>query len=305
MACAGTTRRTLRWARRLILALLLLLLLLLAFGQWWLLPRLNDYREPLADAWEKRCGHRCGSGRWMRFGTVGGFGCDCGTSACAIPTAALPGGQFRPGDGEPEPVAFAAGMAAGVRPSPVGGCEPDLEQGPDGALRTAGECRFRKCHVTLEKAARWLFAVRRLDIIGKRLTVRRLDGGAINILRPYFQVRDTAEGQRLTFTAELPSGFGRPLAIECGTATRRRCRSRGWARDLSVRGRSFESGGLAVTLAVQRRPSRIGGHGDWRDWRPVRLQGQLRLRQARLKPEPRTTLLASWLAATPDSELEF
>ncbi|MEZ5578715.1 MAG: hypothetical protein R3F40_04435 [Candidatus Competibacteraceae bacterium] len=36
--------------RRLILALLLPLLLLLAFGQWWLLPRLNDYREPLADA---------------------------------------------------------------------------------------------------------------------------------------------------------------------------------------------------------------------------------------------------------------
>ncbi|MEZ5599912.1 MAG: hypothetical protein R3F36_02305 [Candidatus Competibacteraceae bacterium] len=157
----------------------------------------------------------------------------------------------------------------------------------------------------LEKAARWLFAVRRLDIIGERLTVRRLDGGAINILRPYFQVQDTAEGQRLTFTAELPSGLGDRLQLnverqrvddadpEAGRGTFRfeagRLNLAGWPLPLP-----FSAG--QVGLAVS---------GDWRDWRPVRLQGQLRLRQARPKPEPRTTLLASWLAATPDSELNF
>ena len=41
----GAIRRALRWTRRLILALLLPLLLLAGFGQWWLLPRLNDYRD--------------------------------------------------------------------------------------------------------------------------------------------------------------------------------------------------------------------------------------------------------------------
>ena len=44
----GATRTTLRWVRRLLLAVLLPLLLLAALGQWWWLPRLNDYRDALA-----------------------------------------------------------------------------------------------------------------------------------------------------------------------------------------------------------------------------------------------------------------
>lgn len=301
----GTTRRTLRWARRLILALLLPLLLLLAFGQWWLLPRLNDYREPLADALGEalRTPVRIGSvdavrDGWrlrLRLRDVGLRDPDSSAAWASFAQATVSLNlwrslrEWRPAFGQ-------------VR---LEGVSLTLEQGPDGALRLRANADSENATSPLEKAARWLFAVRRLDIIGERLTVRRLDGGAINILRPYFQVRDTAEGQRLTFTAELPSGLGDRLQLnverqrvddadtEAGRGTFRfeagRLNLAGWPLPLP-----FSAG--QVGLAVS---------GDWRDWHPVRLQGQLRLRQARLKPEPRTTLLASWLTATPDSELDF
>lgn len=301
----GTTRRTLRWARRLILALLLPLLLLLAFGQWWLLPRLNDYREPLADALGEalRTPVRIGSvdavrDGWrlrLRLRDVGLRDPDSSAAWASFAQATVSLNlwrslrEWRPAFGQ-------------VR---LEGVSLTLEQGPDGTLRLRANADSENATSPLEKAARWLFAVRRLDIIGERLTVRRLDGGAINILRPYFQVRDTAEGQRLTFTAELPSGLGDRLQLnverqrvddadpEAGRGTFRfeagRLNLAGWPLPLP-----FSAG--QVGLAV---------NGDWRDWRPVRVQGQLRLRQARLKPEPRTTWLASWLAATPDSELNF
>ena len=302
---AGTTRRTLRWARRLILALLLPLLLLLAFGQWWLLPRLNDYREPLADALGEalRTPVRIGSvdavrDGWrlrLRLRDVGLRDPDSSAAWASFAQATVSLNlwrslrEWRPAFGQ-------------VR---LEGVSLTLEQGPDGALRLRANADSENATSPLEKAARWLFAVRRLDIIGERLTVRRLDGGAINILRPYFQVRDTAEGQRLTFTAGLPSGLGDRLQLnverqrvddadpEAGRGTfwfeAGRLNLAGWPLPLA-----FGSGlaGLAVS-------------GDWRDWRPVRLQGQLRLRQVRPKLEPRTALLASWLAATPDSELDF
>ena len=302
---AGTTRRTLRWARRLILALLLPLLLLLAFGQWWLLPRLNDYRGPLADALGEalRTPVRIGSvdavrDGWrlrLRLRDVGLRDPDSSIAWASFAQATVSLNlwrslrEWRPAFGQ-------------VR---LEGVSLTLEQGPDGALRLRANADSENATSPLEKAARWLFAVRRLDIIGERLTVRRLDGGAISILRPYFQVRDTAEGQRLTFTAELPSGLGDRLQLnverqrvddadpKAGRGTFRfetgRLNLAGWPLPLP-----FSAG--QVGLAVS---------GDWRDWRPVRLQGQLRLRQARLKPEPRTTLLASWLAAMPDSELNF
>ena len=302
---ASTTRRTLRWARRLILALLLPLLLLLAFGQWWLLPRLNDYREPLVDALGEalRTPVRIGSvdavrDGWrlrLRLRDVGLRDPDSSAAWASFAQATVSLNlwrslrEWRPAFGQ-------------VR---LEGVSLTLEQGPDGALRLRANADSENATSPLEKAARWLFAVRRLDIIGERLTVCRLDGGAINILRPYFQVRDTAEGQRLTFTAELPSGLGDRLQLnverqrvddadpEAGRGTFRfeagRLNLAGWPLPLP-----FSAG--QVGLAVS---------GDWRDWRPVRLQGQLRLRQARPKPEPRTILLASWLAATPDSELNF
>jgi len=44
--------------------------------------------------------------------------------------------------------------------------------------------------------------------VGDRLTVRRRDGGVLNIPNPYFQVRDVGSGQRLTFSADLPAKLG-------------------------------------------------------------------------------------------------
>jgi len=46
----GLPRRLLRWSRRLLLGLVLAALALAAFAQWWLLPRLDDYRDELAAA---------------------------------------------------------------------------------------------------------------------------------------------------------------------------------------------------------------------------------------------------------------
>ncbi len=43
-------RRVLRWTRRLVLAFLLPVVLVVALGQWWLLPRSNEYRDVLASA---------------------------------------------------------------------------------------------------------------------------------------------------------------------------------------------------------------------------------------------------------------
>ncbi|MCB1823874.1 MAG: hypothetical protein KDJ54_04535, partial [Candidatus Competibacteraceae bacterium] len=299
----GTTRRTLRWARRLILALLLPLLLLAAFGQWWLLPRLNDYREPLAaalgealrtpvriesanaarDGWRLRLQLRGvslrdpdGGGAWASF-----------VQATVSLNLWRSLREWRPAFGH-------------VR---LEGVNLTLEQGPDDTLRLRADADTENAASPLEKAARWLFAVRRLDIIGERLTVRRLDGGAIKILRPYFQVRDTAEGQRLTFTAGLPPGLGDRLRLSV-----ERQGTDGGNSDAGQGTFRFEAGHL--NLAGWPLPLPFGAgqagleiSGDWRDWRPVRLRSRLRLRRARLKPEPHTAWLASWLVATPDSEL--
>ncbi|MDG4554740.1 MAG: YhdP family protein [Candidatus Competibacter sp.] len=303
---AGATRRTLRWTRWLILALLLPLLLLAAFGQWWLLPRLNDYRAPLADALrdalrtpvriESVAADRDGWRLGLRLRGVSLRDPDSNAAWASFAQATVSLNLWR-SLREWRPV-FGHIRLEGVSLT--------LEQGPDGTLRLRTNGGSENTASSLKKAARWLFAARRLDLIGERLTVRRQDGGVLIIPHPYVRVRDTAEGQRLTFTAELPIGLGDRLRLsverqgvdgadseKTGQGTFRfevgRLNLAGWPLSLPF-------GAGQVGLEVD---------GDWRDWQPTRLQGHLRLRAARPQPEPRTALLESWLAATPDSTLNF
>ncbi|QQS53315.1 MAG: TIGR02099 family protein [Candidatus Competibacteraceae bacterium] len=300
---AGGARRTLRWARRLILALLLPLLLLAAFGQWWLLPRLNDYRDPLADALgealrtpvriESVNAARDGWRLRLRLRGVSLRDPDSSAVWASFAQATVSLNLWR-SLREWRPI-FGHIRLEGVNLT--------LEQGPDGALRLRANADSENAASPLGKAARWLFAVRRLDIIGERLTVRRRSGEVIEISLPYFQVRDTAEGQRLVVTADLPARLGHWLRLsverrgvdganpETGEGTFR-----------------FEAGplnlaGWPLPLAFRAGQVGLAVSGDWRDWQPTHLQARLRLRQADLRPEPRVALLASWLAATPDSEL--
>ena len=300
---AGVTRRTLRWMRRLMLALLLPLLLLAALGQWWLLPRLNDYRAPLADALRDalRTPVRIESVAAVRDGWRLGL--------------RLRGVSLRDSDDGAPLASFAQAMVGlnlwrslrewrlALSDIRLEGVNLTLEQGLDETLRLRADTGAENAASSLGEAARWLFAAGRLDIIGERLTVRRPDGRAIKILHPYFQVRDTAEGQRLTFTAELPAGLGDRLRLSV-----ERQRTDGADPEAGQGAFRFEAGrldlaGWPLPLPFSAGQAGLAISGDWRDWRPTRLQGHLRLRQASLKPEPRAALLESWLAATPDSEL--
>ena len=302
---AGATRRTLRWTRRLVLTLLLPLLLLAAFGQWWLLPRLNDYRDSLADALRDalRTPVRIESVAAARDGWRLGL--------------RLRGVSLHdPEDGAPL-ASFAQATASlnlwrslrEWRPAlsyiRLEGVSLTLEQGLDGTLRLRADTGSEKAASSLGETARWLFAARRLDIIGERLTVRRLDGGTVKMLHPYFQVRDTTEGQRLTFTAELPTGLGERLRLSV-----ERQRADGADPEAGQGTFRFEAGrldlaGWPLPLSFSAGRAELELGGDWKDWRPTRLQGHLRLRRAGLQPESRTALLESWLTATPDSALNF
>ena len=96
-------------------------------------------------------------------------------------------------------------------------------------------------------------------------------------LHPYLQLQETANGQRLAFTAELPAGSGDRVQLvverhhregvdpERGQGTFEfridRLNLAEWPSPLP-----FAAGQAAVEIG-----------GDWRDWRPFQLQGRLRL----------------------------
>ncbi|MGB5064822.1 MAG: DUF3971 domain-containing protein, partial [Candidatus Competibacter sp.] len=302
---AGTARRTLRWVRRLVLTLLLPLLLLAAFGQWWLLPRLNDYRDPLAAALGEalRTPVRIESVAAVRDGWRLGLRLRSVSLRDPTDDALLASftqatvslnlwrslREWRPAFGH-------------IR---LEGVNLTLEQGPDGTLRLRANTDAENAASSLGEAARWLFAARRLDIIGERLTVRRPDGRAIKILHPYFQVRDTAEGQRLTFAAELPAGLGDRLRLSVERQGTDGADPEAGQGTFRFEADHLDLAGWPLPLPFSAGQAGLEISGDWRDWRPTHLQGHLRLRQASLKPEPRAALLESWLAATPDSELNI
>ena len=204
----SAARRTFRWTRWLALAVLLPALLVAGFGQWWLLPRLNDYRSTLAVALgdylrapariEAVAAERDGWRLGLRLRGVSLRDPATGAALVWFDRAAATLDLWR-SLREQRPV-FGHMRLEGVSLT--------LEQGADGIPRLRAETGSAESAPSLPEIARWLFAVGRLDILGDRLTVRRRDGGILNISHPYFQVRDAGSGQRLAFSADLPAELG-------------------------------------------------------------------------------------------------
>ncbi len=209
----GAARRTFRWTRWLALALLLPALLAAGFGQWWLLPRLNEYRSALAAALgdylhtpaqiEAVAAERDGWRLGLRLQGVSLHDPATGAALIGFQRAAASLDLWR-SLREQRPV---------FNHIRLEGVSLTLEQGTDGIPRLRAEASPPESAPSLPEVARWLFTVGRLDILGDRLTVRRRDGGVLNMLHPYFQVRDTGPGQRLAFSADPPAELGDRLQL--------------------------------------------------------------------------------------------
>ena len=210
----GAARRTFRWTRWLALALLLPALLAAGFGQWWLLPRLNEHRAALAAALgdylrapariEGVAAEREGGWLGLRLRDVSLHDPETGAALVRFDRAAATVDLWR-SLREWRPV-FGHIRLEGVNLA--------LERGADGMPRLWAGIGAVESAPSLPEVARWLFDVGRLDILGDRLTVRGRDGSTLDLLHPYFQVRETGFGQRLAFTAELPAAFGDRLHLE-------------------------------------------------------------------------------------------
>ncbi len=210
---SGALRRAWRWTRWLILGLLLPLLLLAGFGQWWLLPRLNDYRDSLAAMLSEMLQVP------VQIDTVAG-GQDGGRLALRLRGVTLHHPQTGATLAHFSQATAALDLWRSLqewRPAfshiRLEGANLTLEQGPDGAPRLRTDASSTETASTLPEIARWLFTVGRLEIFGEQLTVLRPDGTTFNLLHPWFQVRETGNGQQLIFTTELPTERGERLQL--------------------------------------------------------------------------------------------
>ena len=259
----GATRRTFRWTRWLALALLLPGLLAAGFGQWWLLPRLNDHRAALAAALgdylhapvriEAVAAEREGWRLGLRLQGVSLRDPEHGAVLARFNQAAATLDlwrslrEWRPAFGH-------------IR---LEGVSLTLEQGADGTLRLRTDAGAAETAPSVPEVARWLFAVGRLDILGDRLTVRRRDGDTLHIRRPYFQVRDTGSGQRLAFTADLPTDLGDQLQL---SVERSRANPESWRGSFALRAdrtHSFELSQGGDQWRVSVRDLRIQDVAAW------------------------------------------
>lgn len=110
----------------------------------------------------------------------------------------------------------------------------------------------------------------------------RRAGNPLHLLYPYFQVRDTGRGQRLTFTAEWPDELGNQLEFSVERIT---TEIESWQGSFELRierlnlaewlpppsGESSRSPPLSAALTIS---------GDWRDWQPFRVETHLRLNRS-------------------------
>jgi len=296
-------RRLIRWARWLALALALTVLSLAGFGQWWLLPRLDDHRDLLAETLSDylrapvrveavsavRDGWRLG----LRLRGVKLYHPGRDAVLASFSQAVVTLNLWRSlRDWRP--------VAGRIR---LEGADLALEQGADGMPRLLGGTDDPATATSLPEVARWLFALPRLEIVGERLAVRRPDGLVLRLAHPYLQLQRTADGQRLAFTADLPSGAGGRVRLAVdrqGEADSEQGRGAfefhldrlnlaDWPSPLA-----FQSGQVTVDLA-----------GDWRDWRPVQLRAHLRLLRAVPGTELRFDGLKAWLAGWPEIETQL
>ncbi|HRX70050.1 MAG: TIGR02099 family protein [Gammaproteobacteria bacterium] len=224
------TRWTLRWTRRLLLTLLLPLLLLAAFGQWWVLPRLNDYRDDLASALGDalhipvriEAVTATLDGWRLALGLRGVSLDDPGQDATLahFKQAAITLNLWR-SLREWQPIVGRIRLEGGIL---------TLEQRPDG---TPGLFNTRthsdQDGSSLPDVVRWLFELPQLEIIGEQLTLQRSDGFTWQLLHPYLRLQETARGRRLAVTADLPANLGKQLELTVEqTPTREATAERNW-----------------------------------------------------------------------------
>lgn len=298
----GATRRTLRWVRRLLLAVLLPLLLLAALGQWWLLPRLNDYRDDLAAVLqdylrapvriEAVTGVRDGWRLGLRLRGVKLSDPSSGVQLASFSQAAVTLNLWR-SLRTWRPV-FTRIRLEGVRLT--------LEQGADGIPRLRADNEPAEPAPALTEVARKLFEIRYLDIVGDRLTVRLADGNTVQILHPYFQVRDTDAGQRLIFTAELPAELGDRLQL---SLERTAIATGSWGGHFEFTAERLNLAGWPLPVAFAAGRVGVKLQGEWRDWQAQRLKGELRWQRVAVRRDARAVLLEPWLAQAPDGGLRF
>ncbi|MCB1768081.1 MAG: TIGR02099 family protein [Candidatus Competibacteraceae bacterium] len=227
------TRRTLRWTRRLLLTLLLPLLLLAAFGQWWVLPRLNDYRDDLASA--------LGDALHLpvRIEAVTAT-LDGGRLALALRGVSLddPGRQDTLAYFKQAAITLNLWRSLQEWRPVVGrirleGASVTLEPGPDGLSRFFAPASVppdeNKPALTTA-VAHPLFDLRQLDLVGEQVTLRRSDGFAWQLLQPYLRLQDAAGGRRLALTADLPTppGGRLELTVERSPLDDQGTAERGW-----------------------------------------------------------------------------
>lgn len=292
----------LRWIRRLILALLLPLLLLAALGQWWLLPRLNDYRDDLAALLqsylrvpvriEAVTGVRDGWRLGLRLRGVKLADPGSGTQLASFSQAVITLNLWRSlRDWRP---VFTRIRLEGVHLA--------LEQGLDGIPRLRSDSDPAEPAPALTDLARWLFELHHLDIVGDSLTVQRPDGGVLRIQHPYLRVRSTDSSQWLALTADLPAELGDQVQIRLERAA---LAADSWGGRFEVDADRLNP--AAWPLPVAFRTGRVGVQlqGEWRDWQPLRLEGQVHWQKMAVQREARSVLLEPWLAQAPDGRLRF
>lgn len=296
-------RRVLRWGRWLLLALTLILVSLAALGQWWLLPRLNDYRTVLADTLTDYLHlpaqideiSALRDGWWLGLRLRG--------ITLQQPERQAPLAHFSQATLGLDLWASLWTWRPVLDRVRLEGARLSLEAGTDGAWRLLGDADDATTARSLSEVAGQLFALPQLEVVGERLVVRQPSGISLEILHPYLQLQQTGKGQRLAFSADLPSNLGGQIQ---GLLTRESADGQPLIPDQG----NFELRIERINLAGWSLPLRTGDafveiNGAWRDWQPLQLAGRVRLTNATAVAEPRTALLRSWLTQIPGAALQF
>lgn len=298
-------RQCLRWTRRLVLAFLLPTLSLVAFGQWWLLPRLNEHRDLLAETLgdylhlpvhiEEVTAVRDGWRLGLRLRGVSLHEPGRDATLASFSRAVIALDLWRSlRDWRP--------VLGRIR---LEGANLTLEQSADGTPRLLGDADNQDTASSLTDVARRLFALPRLEVVGERLAVRRPDGFSVQLLHPYLQLQEAGGGQRLTFTAELPASLGERIQLVVERHSDRTVDSEPEKGTFMFRADRLNLAGWPLPLTFDAGRAAVDLSGDWRDWQPFRLAGRLRLERAAPDVEPRFALLKAWLAHWPESEARF
>lgn len=291
-----------RWV---LLALLLSALLVVAYAQWWVLPRLDNYRAMLAAA----VGDYLQTSVRIEGMTAIRDGWRLGLRLREV-SLQKPGGEAVVAHFAQAAIAFDLWRSLRewrpvVSRIRLDGVNLTLEQGTDGGLRLFGMVGNTEAGLALPEFGRWLFSLRKLEIVGERLVVRQQGGTDLWFPHPYLQLEQTASGQRLLFHTALPMGFGDRIQLEVerpAALNRDPKQGQGHFRFHAPR---LALAGWPLPLPFVAGEAALVVDGVWQDWRPTHLQGQLRLTQAALKGELRSGLLKTWLASRPENELRF